>query len=106
MLHQRHRRYLIPVGRHSMMNGFGLTGSQALDQAAVKQFVLHVSGLVDRIHVLTSWASTIVAEHVRTHGFEEGADVSLLEYLDALAQHPVDKAKAFERLAIQFGVSS
>ena len=92
-LHQRHRRYLIPIGRHSMMNGFGLTGSETQDQAAVKEFMLRVGSLVDRITVLKSWAATIVAEHVRTHGFEEGRDVPLREYLDALVRQPVDKAR-------------
>jgi hypothetical protein len=106
VLHQRHRRYLIPVGRHSMMNGFGLAGSEAQDQAAVTQFVLHISGLVDRINLLKSWASIIVAEHVRTRGFEKGTDVSLSEYLNALVRHPVNKADTFERLTIQFGASS
>lgn len=109
VLHQRHRRYLIPVGRHSMMSGFGLTGSETQDQAAVTQFVLRVSGLVDRIKVLKSWASTIVAEDVRRCGFEEGADVPLTEYVHALVRHPVDKADTFARLwayCLQCGVSS
>ena len=106
VLHQRYRRYLIPIGRHSMMNGFGLAGSEAQDQVAVTQFVLRISGLVDRINLLKSWASTIVAENVRRCGFKEGTDVPLLEYLDALVRHPVDKADVFARLIIQFGVSS
>jgi hypothetical protein len=89
-----------------MMNGFGLAGSEAQDQVAVTQFVLRISGLVDRINLLKSWASTIVAENVRRCGFKEGTDVPLLEYLDALVRHPVDKADVFARLIIQFGVSS
>lgn len=106
VLHQRHRRYLIPIGRHAMMNGFGLTGSETQNQAAVTQFVLRVSGLVDRINVLKSWASTIVAEHVRTRGFEKGRDVPLREYVHALVRHPVDKVDAFARLTRQLGVSA
>ena len=98
VLHQQHRRYLIPIGRHSMMNGFGLAGSEAQDQVAVTQFVLRISGLVDRINLLKCWASTIVAEHVRTRGFKEGQDVPLTEYVDAIVRHPVDKADAFTRL--------
>jgi len=102
LLHQRHRRHLIPIGRHSLMNGFGLAGRAAQDQAAVKEFTLRVSGLFDRMEVLKSWASAIVAEHVRTRGFEEGTDVLLKEYLDALVRQPVDKADAFERLCAYF----
>jgi hypothetical protein len=102
LLHQRHRRDLIPIGRHSLMNGFGLTGSAAQDQVAVKQFTLRVSGLFDRMDLLTSWASTIVAENVRTRGFEEGTDVPLMKYMDAIVRHPVDKTNAFERLCAYF----
>jgi len=105
-LHQRHQRYLIPIGRHSMMNGVGLAGSAAQDQTAVKEFTLRVSGLSDRMDVLKCWASTIVAEHVRARGFKEGRDVPLLAYLDALIRQPVDKAEAFERLVKQFGASA
>jgi hypothetical protein len=102
LLHQRHRRHLIPIGRHSMMNGFGLAGRATQDQAAVKEFTFRVSGLFGRTELLKSWASTIVAEHVRTRGFVEGTDVPLKDYLDALVRQPVDKAEAFERLCAYF----
>ena len=51
--------------------------------------------------LLKSWSSTIVAENVRKCGFEEGGD-ALMEYVNALVRHPIDKADAFERLCAYF----
>ena len=101
-LNGRYQRCLIPVGRHSLMNGFGLNGRDALVPGAVEQFVLSARGLFDSIDLLEEWAPAIVAEKARARGFQEGADVPLLDYLDALVRSPADKVRAFKRLCAYF----
>jgi len=101
-LNGRYQRCAIPIGRHSLMNGFGLRGNDAQVPAAVEQFVLCVRALQDSTGLLGEWASAIVAETARARGFQEGADVPLLDYLNALVHSPADKVRAFERLCAYF----
>ena len=101
-LNVRYQRCLIPIGRHSVMNGFAVRGRDAQVPAAVEQFVLCAEALQDRTGLLNHWAAAIVAETARTRGFQEGEDVPLLDYLKALARWPADKASAFARLCVYF----
>jgi len=84
------------------MNGFELRGRDAHAPAAVEQFVLNVRAMFDSIGLLEDWVAAITAETARLRGFKEGAEVPLLDYLDALVQYPADKANAFERLCVYF----
>ncbi|MDF0650109.1 MAG: hypothetical protein P0121_01395 [Nitrospira sp.] len=101
-LNQRYQRCLIPIGRHSMMNGFRLSGSECRNPSAVEQFVLNVRAMQDSTGLLVDWAAAIVSETARARGFPDGMDVTLLDYAHALEQHPVDKVSAFERLCAYF----
>lgn len=93
---------VIPIGRHSLVNGFWLTGRDALVPGAGEQFVLSLRGLFDSIALLEEWAPAIVAETARARGFQEGADVPLPDYLDALVHSPIDKVRTFTRLCAYF----
>ena len=57
----------IPVGRHSMMNGLGLSGAGASSAAATSALAVGMAGLWDRIDRLWRWR----CERVRSvvHGF-------------------------------------
>jgi hypothetical protein len=56
----------------------------------------------DRIGLLEDWAAAIVSETAHARGFQDGADVPLPDYLQAIDRHPVDNVSAFGRLCAYF----
>jgi hypothetical protein len=52
----------------------------------------------DAVTTLKSWMRQIVWDNLRAEGFSEADRVRLSTYLEALAENPIDKHSAFDRL--------
>jgi hypothetical protein len=78
---ERVGRCVIPIGRHSMMNGFALPGSLARDDALVEQFANDMRSLVERMNWTDAWARRVVTRNLSACGLASGKDVPLGEYL-------------------------
>lgn len=71
----------IPVGRHSMMNGLGLSGAGASSAAAASALAAGMAGLVDRIDRLWRWRCGRVRRVVQGFAGSEPA-IPLERYLE------------------------
>ena len=81
-LNHRSGGTVVPIGRHSMMHGIGLSGSVKDDDAdAIEGFCFAANGLFRAIRHLDEWARLRVAFNVERLGFEEDVPVRLVEYL-------------------------
>lgn len=97
-VHRRTGGTVIPIGRHSLMAGVGLSGAAAKQPDAIEALLDGLESLSVGIDLLHSWASKVVAENLRACGFRKGQEVSVLEYVDAIDELPVDKAQTFKRM--------
>ena len=88
-LNHRFRRTIVPIGRHSMMHGIGLSGpatGTAEDDAAVTEFCASANGLFRAIDRLEEWAGERVAYNIYRLGLDVDAPVRLTEYLDCIEE--------------------
>ena len=104
----------IPVGRHSLMNNFSLSGP-AIDEADIERFVERFEGMSDHIDLLSDqWKPTHIRSELErlglttTDGSQPGA-ISLVTYLSVVAaedqRSTVDhRLQAFLGLAERFKV--
>jgi hypothetical protein len=100
------RRAIIPIGRHSLMAGIGLSSSAISDQSKlesnIKDFVVAARGLFKSQNHLSVWRNRQVSAKLRLLG--ANTDVLLASYLCGLRRLAVegvealDKAKIFEGL--------
>jgi hypothetical protein len=91
----RFQQTVIPIGRHSLMAGYGLGWRHVRNPKKVKAFVSNVKGLSARIETLDDWRKIVVAENFRALGYS--GDALLSNYLkDVKAK--LNKGKAFDSL--------
>jgi hypothetical protein len=84
-------RCVIPIGRHSLMNGIGLPGVLATDDALVKRFADDVGTLFERMNWTDAWARRVVTRNLTACGLASHDDVPLGKYLErvrASLPHP------------------
>ena len=79
-----------------MMNGVGLRGDQAHDDAEVAAFVERVQGFIETIDRLAEWAAEIIRRNCARVGFADRDGVPISEYLEAVSQF--DREAAFEEM--------
>ncbi len=111
-LHTACGAYVIPIGRHSLMAGFGVRdgaplafrGPDAKDAAVIARFLEAFQRLGGRMDRLIVWAARAVALNLTERGLEGGDPVSLPRYLSALAAQPVDRWARFRGLCGHFSV--
>lgn len=72
---------LIPIGRHSLMNGIGLSGKDIQDQKAVFKFVEEFDSLFTRMNLLSDWKKIIVAKNLKRIGHIGDLDIDLFSYI-------------------------
>lgn len=99
---RRHGRWIIPIGRHSMMHGDLLGGDEAAIKEHAEHFVLRVRGLFAAIDHLDKWTSTRVKENLETLSCAAGQEVDLGYYLSAARRRPLNKQPAFYGLRDHF----
>lgn len=91
-LNTRYLKKIIPIGRHSMMNGYYVKGNDTEKELDV--FVENWNGLVNRMDVLFDWERSKIRRHFNAASFANDAD--LIEYLAAVKGF--DKIRAFDGL--------
>jgi hypothetical protein len=68
---------VVPIGRHSLMAGYGLGGHHVVKPEKIEVFVSNVKGLFSRIETLHYWRKNVVAENFRALGYS--GDVLLID---------------------------
>ena len=84
----------VPTGRHSMMNGLGLSGPDAQDEQKAARFVEAVNSLPERIEHLRQWKRLVVSRRREEAGFPGDEDIELAAYLAAVPRDNVLKYQA------------
>ena len=77
---------VVPMGRHSMMNGLQLSGRDADDPETIFNFVEGMNSLVARMELLDEWKKVIIADNFRRLGHPKDWDMGLYDYLDAMPE--------------------
>jgi hypothetical protein len=72
---------VIPYGRHSMMNGFGITGEDAKDPQKLATFTEGFNSLFDRIHRLHDWRTNLVRDYLARMGDSGNVSVEKSSHL-------------------------
>jgi hypothetical protein len=91
-------RCVIPIGRHSMMNGVAATGAQLATDDAIDAFTRRLTTFVERIDFLDAHACAAVERNLLALGFGVEHDVPLADYLAALERSPLSPEAAFRAL--------
>lgn len=88
---------LIPLGRHSAMNGGALSGADAAKPRRRAAFVRATMGIFDRIGRVDDWRRLVVAE--RIDAIRPGAhSMPAMEYLSWCKRHAPSRPEMFRRL--------
>jgi tetratricopeptide (TPR) repeat protein len=92
---------VIPIGRHSIMAGYKLSGKESQDENKVKEFVTNLNSLFDRIDLLEEWRGHIISRNLKSLGYPK--DVALAEYLSKAKNLP-ERSIAFRNMSDFFMV--
>lgn len=106
ILHGKYQRYIVPVGRHSMMGGFGLSGEALHQKAEREYFVIRWRSISESIDDLYRFGKLVVSENLKLLGLSQSHDVGLVDYLGALNESPIDKEAVFVRLCQFFEIEA
>ncbi|MBA2526626.1 MAG: hypothetical protein H0V18_12735, partial [Pyrinomonadaceae bacterium] len=77
-------RCVVPIGRHSIMNGVGARGADLVSNAAIEQIADGVQSMIAGIEALEVFAGLVTMRNVTTLGFDAASDVPLKAYLRAV----------------------
>ena len=91
-------RCLIPIGRHSLMNGVAARPAQLRSEVAAVAFADQLMTFFGSISGIETWASTIVKRNLAALGFDTKKDARLADYLDAVDSSSLSPTSAFEAL--------
>lgn len=97
-LNQSAGRCVIPVGRHSFMNGIFGNGAQLRTEVAAIAFADQLMTFFGSMNGVETWASTILQRNLTMLGFDTNRDTQLAEYLDAVEKSSLSSAAAFEAM--------
>jgi hypothetical protein len=100
-LNRQERRWVIPIGRHSMMHGEFLSGGEAAIDEHANEFVFRVRGLFATGEHLDQWRRIRVEKNLEALGWSTGQEVDLGWYLSTARIHPLRKAHAFRGLCMR-----
>ena len=101
-LNRSHGRWVIPIGRHSVMHGILIANDEATDERSAERFVTAARGLFAATHHLDEYRRIVVEENLAVLGFAPGAEAELRAYLDGADESGLDKPAAFDRLVDHF----
>ena len=82
-------RCVIPIGRHSLMNGVGASAAQLRSEIGAQAFADQLT---------TFFGTTIVQRNLTELGFDTEHDTRLADYLDAVKGSVLSPTPAFEAL--------
>lgn len=103
-LHEGYQRYIIPIGRHSLMGGFGLSGKAVRDDAEIHYFVSRWKSITEAIEALYDFARNVVADNLELLGLAEQSQIPLAQYISLASRQVHSKEAAFRRLCKSFDV--
>lgn len=93
--------YLIPIGRHSVMNHIGITQASIRNRAAIEQLTADLKGMFGRIEGIEAYARDVVAFNRKALGFTRRHDVKLVDYLARARTSDLTVEDAFARLVVR-----
>ena len=95
---------VIPIGRHSIMNGVFYSAERVRAGVSAQEFADEIMDFVEKHDGLLGWRRRQVLANLAACGLDGQAAVPLAEYLAACTALPVDKAAAFAGVCRQYGV--
>jgi hypothetical protein len=99
---RRHRRWIIPMGRHSLMHGDWLSADESALEEHVAHFVARVHGLWAATEHLDHWTSATTRRNLDTLGFSNRSEIDLGLYVKAARARGLEKQAAFDKLIEHF----
>jgi len=102
--------FVIPIGRHSLMNGIagdlaGKTDEEFIN--AIKDFSKKTNTLFDRQDRLVNWGLYTVRKNTKRLGISsEGSDVNLSLYLNLCLEINNTKKEYFKKMCEWFGIKT
>ena len=97
----QYRKTIIPIGRHSIMAGYALSGKESADENKVHQFMRNLKSLFERIDVLEEWRRRIMSRNLKSLGYSK--DMTLVEYLSRVKSLP-ERSIPFKKMCDFFMV--
>lgn len=97
----KYQQTIIPIGRHSIMAGYQLSGKESVDKNKVKKFVKNLNSLFERIDILEEWLAQIISQNLKSLGCSK--DVNLVKYLSKVESLP-ERSIAFKDMCKFFMV--
>ncbi len=91
-------RCLIPIGRHSLMNGVAARSEQLGTEVGVVAFADQLDTFIASIDGPCVWAATVTASNTIALGFGGDVDVRLADYLAAVPGSTLSSEAAFTSL--------
>jgi hypothetical protein len=98
-------RVVIPLGRHSLMNGIALRGGTNCDSSRIAGFADAVNWSFNRIDRLFMWHRGVVSDRVAAMA-DSARLVAADAYLTYAASYDVTKAEMFGQLCRYFGIGA
>lgn len=99
-LNRQSGRCVVPLGRHSLMNGIGLRASDFERPDAIARFASASRGLFAQVEGLDGYRRSVIAHNRRVLGFEPHEDVYLGKYLWTVRRSELTPAAAFVALTL------
>jgi len=91
---------VVPHGRHSMMNGFGLSGKDAQDDRKITRFANDFQAFGKRMERPRDWRRNLVVDYLA----ETRESVPVAAYLTAAMDRSPGTTESFRQLCVYFGV--
>ncbi|MGQ0804768.1 MAG: hypothetical protein ACT4PI_13015 [Actinomycetota bacterium] len=95
---------VIPIGRHSLMNGVALRADRAAEPGAIEHFAIAVQSLTRSQTWTADWVREVVRQNLAAVGTDPGVDVLLPGYLELTDLHLLRKPAAVRRMFAAAGV--
>ncbi|MFP5255368.1 MAG: hypothetical protein ACLGI8_05890 [Acidimicrobiia bacterium] len=93
-------RYLVPIGRHSIMSGVAVRPAEVGFTAAAELLADITHEMIAGIGNIKDWARTVVARNLEVLGFEPDTDVYLGKYLWTVRKADLHPAPAVVALML------
>lgn len=95
-LNEQARTCVIPIGRHSLMNGVFMRVGAAPKTAEIEGFVIELQGIFHGADRLMAWSQEVVRRNCIATGLTGSASIPLVKYLEVM-----DSGRLPRRLAVQ-----
>lgn len=98
-LNRTHQKRIVPIGRHSVLAGMLLMGSDIDDKQKIQEYVTEWNKLVAKMDILDEFVKIKIPQNIKDAGFVK--DPSLANYLASVDRFP-DKPNSFNALVEYF----